>query len=128
MSTYLTIDVAKEEIPRMHGLLLGAITPRPIAFASTIDKAGKVYTASIARNGGLAPLDVHAPVEELPDEFKILNVSKPFSMDEWRALNFKEGVKVSIEVNKPAIRAVLEAGQSLPFATLMDRGVRLNVR
>lgn len=27
-------------IPKLHGLLLGAIGPRPIAFASTIDKAG----------------------------------------------------------------------------------------
>ncbi len=42
MSTYLTVDPTQVEIPRMHGLLLGAITPRPIAFASTIDKAGKI--------------------------------------------------------------------------------------
>src|SRR5690606_27570229 len=27
---------------KLHGYLLGAVTPRPIAFASTIDKKGKV--------------------------------------------------------------------------------------
>lgn len=38
----LTIDPKETPIPKMHGLLLDAIAPRPIAFASTIDKAGKV--------------------------------------------------------------------------------------
>lgn len=39
---YKSIDPKSLKIPELHGLLLGAIAPRPIAFASTIDKAGKV--------------------------------------------------------------------------------------
>jgi len=38
------LTVNPKEIPfgKMHGYLLGAITPRPIAFASTVDKHGNV--------------------------------------------------------------------------------------
>ncbi len=39
---YKEIDPKDLKTPELHGLLLGAIAPRPIAFASTIDKAGKV--------------------------------------------------------------------------------------
>jgi flavin reductase (DIM6/NTAB) family NADH-FMN oxidoreductase RutF len=38
----MTIDPKQIPVPRMHALLLGAVTPRPIAFASTIDNAGNV--------------------------------------------------------------------------------------
>ena len=38
----LTIDPKEVSIPKMHGYLLGAVSPRPIAFASTIDKEGNV--------------------------------------------------------------------------------------
>lgn len=38
----LTIDPKKIPVPKMHSYLLGAVTPRPIAFASTIDKNGTV--------------------------------------------------------------------------------------
>ena len=36
----LTIDPKEIPVPKLHHYLLGAIGPRPIAFASTIDKAG----------------------------------------------------------------------------------------
>ena len=36
----LTIDPKKIEVPKLHHYLLGAVGPRPIAFASTIDKEG----------------------------------------------------------------------------------------
>jgi flavin reductase (DIM6/NTAB) family NADH-FMN oxidoreductase RutF len=38
------VTINPKEIPfaKMHGYLLGAVTPRPIAFASTIDKQGNV--------------------------------------------------------------------------------------
>ncbi|MCG8576573.1 MAG: flavin reductase family protein [Flavobacteriales bacterium] len=36
----LSIDPKSLAIPQLHGYLLGAIGPRPIAFASTIDKEG----------------------------------------------------------------------------------------
>jgi len=36
----ITIDPSKTSVPRIHRTLLGAIGPRPIAFASTMDKGG----------------------------------------------------------------------------------------
>lgn len=38
----VTIDPKEIPIPRMHSLLLGAVIPRPIALASTVDKHGNV--------------------------------------------------------------------------------------
>ena len=38
----LTIDPTKVSLPAFHGYLLGAVTPRPIAFASTVDGEGRV--------------------------------------------------------------------------------------
>lgn len=37
-----TIDPKSISIAELHGILLGSITPRPIAFASTVDAQGKV--------------------------------------------------------------------------------------
>ena len=41
MKEYLRFDPKETSIPKFHHLMLGAIAPRPIAFASTIDKEGK---------------------------------------------------------------------------------------
>ncbi len=38
----LRIDPKDVSVPQMHGYLLGAVAPRPIAFASTIDEEGNV--------------------------------------------------------------------------------------
>jgi flavin reductase (DIM6/NTAB) family NADH-FMN oxidoreductase RutF len=38
----LTINPKEIPVPKMHAYLLGAVTPRPIAFASTVDKDGNV--------------------------------------------------------------------------------------
>jgi flavin reductase (DIM6/NTAB) family NADH-FMN oxidoreductase RutF len=38
----LRIDPKSIPVVKMHSLLLGAVTPRPIAFASTVDKNGQV--------------------------------------------------------------------------------------
>lgn len=38
----MIIDPKNISVPELHGYLLGAVSPRPIAFASTIDKNGKV--------------------------------------------------------------------------------------
>jgi flavin reductase (DIM6/NTAB) family NADH-FMN oxidoreductase RutF len=38
----ISIDPKETPVAKMHGLLLGAVAPRPIAFASTIDKQGHV--------------------------------------------------------------------------------------
>ena len=37
-----TFDPSKLTVPEMHGYLQSAVAPRPIAFASTVDKEGKV--------------------------------------------------------------------------------------
>ncbi|HNP18748.1 MAG TPA: flavin reductase family protein [Fulvivirga sp.] len=38
----LSIDPKDVSVPKIHGYLLGAIAPRPIAFASTVDKQGNI--------------------------------------------------------------------------------------
>ena len=38
----MTIDPKEIPVPELHGHLLGAVVPRPIAFASTVDKEGNV--------------------------------------------------------------------------------------
>ncbi|WP_425390889.1 flavin reductase family protein [Ekhidna sp.] len=38
----MTIDPKEIPVPELHGHLLGAVAPRPIAFAGTVDKEGKV--------------------------------------------------------------------------------------
>ncbi len=38
----LSIDPSSLAVPKLHSYLLGAVAPRPIAFASTIDKEGQV--------------------------------------------------------------------------------------
>ncbi len=38
----MIIDPSKISVPELHSYLLGAVVPRPIAFASTIDKEGNV--------------------------------------------------------------------------------------
>ena len=62
------------------------------------------YRVSLRKNGGKAPLDVHAPV---PPEF-----SKTFT---------------SVGPDKDKIREALESGQALPFARLMERGSRIAI-
>jgi flavin reductase (DIM6/NTAB) family NADH-FMN oxidoreductase RutF len=42
LASMLTINPKEIPVGKMHAYLLGAVTPRPIAFASTIDKAGNV--------------------------------------------------------------------------------------
>ena len=41
----LHLDPNQLQTPRLHGYLLGAIGPRPICFASTVDQQGKVNLA-----------------------------------------------------------------------------------
>jgi flavin reductase (DIM6/NTAB) family NADH-FMN oxidoreductase RutF len=38
----LSIDPKEVSVSKLHAYLLGAVTPRPIAFASTVDKEGKI--------------------------------------------------------------------------------------
>lgn len=42
MKEFKHIDPKKVSVPEFHGYLLGAVAPRPIALASTVDKVGNV--------------------------------------------------------------------------------------
>jgi hypothetical protein len=64
------------------------------------------FRVTAAQNGGLAPLIISAPLEEIPDEF-IEFVRKPMN---------------------PMIRELLEAGERLPFAELGERGKSIRIK
>lgn len=66
------------------------------------------FNVSVAKNGGKAPIAISEDVDpdELPDRF----------------------VRVKRSVDTEACRKALEAGESLPFAQLGDRGVHLRVK
>jgi flavin reductase (DIM6/NTAB) family NADH-FMN oxidoreductase RutF len=42
MKSFKSFDPKELSTPEFHGLMLGAVTPRPIAFASTVDSEGQV--------------------------------------------------------------------------------------
>jgi flavin reductase (DIM6/NTAB) family NADH-FMN oxidoreductase RutF len=42
MQMFMQINPNEIPVPRLHSYLLGAVAPRPIAFASTVDKEGNV--------------------------------------------------------------------------------------
>ena len=75
-------------------------------------RLGKVetdrFTVSLARNGGKAPLDIRCGVDELPA---------------WAITR-----ETVVTVDKDAIRSRLDAGESLDFASLMERGTRINIK
>jgi hypothetical protein len=75
-------------------------------------KLGKVeterFTVSLAKNGGKAPLDIRCGVEELPA---------------WAVRR-----ETVVSVDKDAIRSRLDAGEPLDFASLMERGTRINIK
>ena len=75
-------------------------------------RLGKVetdrFTVSLARNGGKAPLDIRCGVDELPA---------------WAIKR-----ETVVTVDKDAIRSRLDAGEPLDFASLMERGTRINIK
>ena len=75
-------------------------------------KLGKVeterFTVSLAKNGGKQPLDIRCGVEELPA---------------WAVRR-----EMVVSVDKDAIRSRLDAGEPLDFASLMERGTRINIK
>lgn len=66
------------------------------------------FTVSIAKNGGKAPLDIRCGVEDLPA---------------WAVKT-----ETIVSADKDAIRARLDAGEKLSFASLMERGTRISIR
>ena len=66
------------------------------------------FAVSLVRNGGKAPLDIRVGADQLP---------------EW-AIN-RETI---VTPNKDAIRARLEAGEALEFASMMNRQTRISIK
>jgi len=66
------------------------------------------YTVSLAKVGGKAPLDIRCGVEDLPG---------------WAVR-----IETTASADKDAIRARLDAGEVLEFASLMERGTRISIR
>ena len=64
------------------------------------------YTVSLAKVGGKPKLDLRVGVEDLPA---------------W-------AIVTKAEANTEAIRARLDAGETLDFASLMERGTRISIR
>jgi hypothetical protein len=62
-----------------------------------------LFRISIQRNGGKTPIDIHGEVPQ-----------------EW--------CRIRYDADKERIRVALEAGESLPFAVLGERGERLVIR
>jgi len=75
-------------------------------------KLGKVetdrFTVSLAKNGGKQPLDIRCGVEDLPA---------------WAVRR-----ETVVTVDKDAIRARLDSGETLGFASLMERGTRISIK
>ena len=75
-------------------------------------KLGKVetdrFTVSLSKNGGKQPLDIRCGVEDLPS---------------WAVKT-----ETVVTADKEAIRSRLDSGESLDFASLMERGTRISIR
>jgi hypothetical protein len=66
------------------------------------------YTVSLAKVGGKAKLDLRVGVEDLPG---------------WAVTT-----ETIVKANTDVIRDRLEAGEALDFASLMERGTRINIK
>ena len=66
------------------------------------------FSLSVAQNGGKQPLDVRCGVEDLPS---------------WAVKR-----ETVVTVDRDAIRLRLDSGESLDFASLMERGTRISIR
>ena len=83
-----------------------------LRFVWELRAMGKVqtsrYTVALAKNGGKAALDVRVGAEDLPA---------------WAVKT-----ETVVTVDKDAIRARLDAGEQLDFASLMQRGNRISIK
>jgi flavin reductase (DIM6/NTAB) family NADH-FMN oxidoreductase RutF len=70
MSDILTIDPANVSTAELHSYMLAAVAPRPIAFASTIDKAGNVNLSPFSFFncfGANPPIMIFSPARRVRD-------------------------------------------------------------
>lgn len=66
----ITIDPSKEKTAKVHSILLGAVAPRPIAFASTVDKNGNPNLSPFSffnAFGAHPPIMVFSPARRVRD-------------------------------------------------------------
>lgn len=69
-SKTLQIDPKSVSVPEFHGYMLGAVAPRPIAFASTIDKEGQVNLSPFSFFncfGANPPILIFSPARRVRD-------------------------------------------------------------
>jgi hypothetical protein len=93
--------VAENKAARLKEAILNVCTALELSKV----QAG-LFTVSIAQNGGKAPLNVTADPSELPEQYR----------------------KVEYKPNNDAIREALEAGESLPFASIGERGRGVRIK
>ncbi len=70
MSSYRTIDPTKVSTQAFHHYMLGTIAPRPIAFASTVDKQGRVNLSPYSFFNGFGsnpPVLILSPARRVRD-------------------------------------------------------------
>lgn len=83
-----------------------------IAYCMRVSGRKKVATAtttaSIVQNGGKQPIAWHCKVEDLPMEYVITDIV--------------------VKPNTEKVRAALEAGEDIEFASLVPRGSRLQIK
>ena len=65
----------------------------------------KRFNLRVCKNGGKTPIKLNVPVEDLPSEYQI--------------------TKKLINADLDALREILEKGEELPFANLVERGTHL---
>ena len=66
----ITIDPSKEKTGKVHGILLGSVAPRPIAFVSTVDKEGNPNLSPFSffnAFGSRPPVLVFSPARRVRD-------------------------------------------------------------
>lgn len=110
MPDIITIDPRTLSIPERHGYLLSAVAPRPIAFASTIDKEGNVNLSPFSFFNVFSsnpPVMIFSPARSGKDR-----------SHKHTYLNVKEVPEVVINiVNYPMVEQMSLA------STMYDRGV-----
>ncbi len=66
----MTVDPKETSVAKFHGVLLGAVAPRPIAFASTIDAAGNINLSPFSFFNAFSanpPILVFSPARRVRD-------------------------------------------------------------
>lgn len=90
--------------------------------------AGNLYAATVAKNGGKAPVEVTVDPRDLPAPFRRAKLTLACPTDETLEALADQATRLDLEPDTDAIRTALEAGEKLPFARLGDRGHHVRIR